>query len=451
MKDKDYYLILGVKPDATLSEIKQAYRKLVMKIHPDKNEGDKFFEEYFKLIQEAYETLSNQDKRTQYNRCYGYSEPSPEKDKEKEPQKSRSYDIKLTVSRKEIFLGEHFQLSFTINTVARRIVEPKFESLIILAEVTKSISSNSTTFTYTVVADKVGEIVIPETHIYISEKKFVSTESDIIVILLRDKDTQPVQPTKKIRPFKLALGGIFLILLLILFIKIQSSINTNRLAAKRQVSWSYFIDAKRFLREENYSKAIELFSKAIEIDSSNCDAYWERGYCKSNLNDYKGAIKDYSNAILICNDSVKYKLYTNRGINFKKVKDYQKALSDFNKAIQLAPAYKWAWFERGNLNYYELSIYSDALTDLSQAIKLDPLQPRFYHIRALTYYYIENYQASIDDMDKAIELAPNIAQYYFDRGDAKERLELTREACRDWVKAKEMGYNVPEYKLNNCK
>ena len=69
---KDYYYILGVKPDASRSEIQKAYRKLSLKFHPDKNDGDKFFEERFKEIQEAWECLRDEDKRRQYNSKKGF-------------------------------------------------------------------------------------------------------------------------------------------------------------------------------------------------------------------------------------------------------------------------------------------------------------------------------------------------------------------------------------------
>jgi curved DNA-binding protein CbpA len=67
---KDYYYILGVNKTATSDEIKKAYRKLSMKFHPDKNQGDSFFEERFKEIQEAYEVLADSIKRSAYNAHY---------------------------------------------------------------------------------------------------------------------------------------------------------------------------------------------------------------------------------------------------------------------------------------------------------------------------------------------------------------------------------------------
>ena len=67
---KDYYYILGVNSKASSDEIKKAYRKLSTKFHPDKNDGDDFFEERFKEIQEAYEILSNSERRPAYDRQY---------------------------------------------------------------------------------------------------------------------------------------------------------------------------------------------------------------------------------------------------------------------------------------------------------------------------------------------------------------------------------------------
>ncbi|NPV65814.1 MAG: J domain-containing protein [Anaerolineae bacterium] len=64
---KDYYSVLGVSRDATQKDIKRAYRKLARQYHPDVNPGDKKAEERFKEINEAYEVLSDEEKRRQYD------------------------------------------------------------------------------------------------------------------------------------------------------------------------------------------------------------------------------------------------------------------------------------------------------------------------------------------------------------------------------------------------
>lgn len=71
---RDYYEILGVSKTATAEELKKAYRKIAIQYHPDKNPGNKEAEEKFKEAAEAYEVLSNTEKRAQYDR-FGHNRP----------------------------------------------------------------------------------------------------------------------------------------------------------------------------------------------------------------------------------------------------------------------------------------------------------------------------------------------------------------------------------------
>ncbi|MET0461924.1 MAG: molecular chaperone DnaJ [Chitinophagaceae bacterium] len=68
MSKRDYYEVLGVSKSASADEIKKAYRKVAMQFHPDRNPGDKAAEEKFKEAAEAYEVLSDSDKKAQYDR-----------------------------------------------------------------------------------------------------------------------------------------------------------------------------------------------------------------------------------------------------------------------------------------------------------------------------------------------------------------------------------------------
>ena len=67
MEKRDYYEVLGVSKSADATEIKKAYRKLALKYHPDKNPGDKEAEEKFKEAAEAYDVLSNEEKKRRYD------------------------------------------------------------------------------------------------------------------------------------------------------------------------------------------------------------------------------------------------------------------------------------------------------------------------------------------------------------------------------------------------
>src|SRR6478736_8397708 len=74
---RDYYEVLGVPKNASEEEIKKAYRKMAMKHHPDRNQGDdKGAEAKFKEVKEAYEMLSSAEKRAAYDQ-YGHAGVDP--------------------------------------------------------------------------------------------------------------------------------------------------------------------------------------------------------------------------------------------------------------------------------------------------------------------------------------------------------------------------------------
>ena len=72
---KDYYQVLGVSRQADASELKKAYRRLAMKYHPDRNQGDADAERHFKEVSEAYEVLSDDQRRAAYDR-FGHADAS---------------------------------------------------------------------------------------------------------------------------------------------------------------------------------------------------------------------------------------------------------------------------------------------------------------------------------------------------------------------------------------
>lgn len=75
-KRKDYYKILGLEKDAGDTEIKKAYRRLAIQTHPDKNPDDPHAEARFKDVGEAYETLSDSEKRARYDSGEDLIDPS---------------------------------------------------------------------------------------------------------------------------------------------------------------------------------------------------------------------------------------------------------------------------------------------------------------------------------------------------------------------------------------
>lgn len=77
MSKRDYYEVLGIDQGATEQEIKKAYRRIAMKYHPDRNSDDPSAEEKFKEAAEAYEILSDAEKRAAYDR-FGHAGVDPQ-------------------------------------------------------------------------------------------------------------------------------------------------------------------------------------------------------------------------------------------------------------------------------------------------------------------------------------------------------------------------------------
>ena len=76
MAKRDYYEVLGAARDATEDDLKRAYRKLAMKFHPDRNQGDASAEAMFKEVNEAYDVLKDAEKRAAYDR-FGHAAFDP--------------------------------------------------------------------------------------------------------------------------------------------------------------------------------------------------------------------------------------------------------------------------------------------------------------------------------------------------------------------------------------
>lgn len=119
---KNYYSILGVTPDSSTSEVKSAYRKLARKFHPDINKAPDSIQK-FKDISEAYETLSNETKRKQYDMLNGfYKTPKSEAPQEKEPEEKKQtppQNEQKTTSPNEIYRKKFFKES--INSILDEI------------------------------------------------------------------------------------------------------------------------------------------------------------------------------------------------------------------------------------------------------------------------------------------------------------------------------------------
>ena len=125
---KDYYYILGLARNASQDEIKKAYRKLSVKFHPDKNDGDKFFEERFKDINEAYETLVDAAKRKIYDDRLNESNTTTQTSYSPPPKKKPARQKLYAILGAVILLGP--LIRFAVNKINENEKEKKYNGLL---------------------------------------------------------------------------------------------------------------------------------------------------------------------------------------------------------------------------------------------------------------------------------------------------------------------------------
>jgi DnaJ family protein A protein 2 len=116
-KGKDYYKILGVGRDTSDSDIKKAYRSMAMMFHPDKNPGDEAAAERFKDIQEAYEVLSDKDKKARYDNP-GLGAAFFQRAQQQQ-QSGNSVKFPISVTFEELFNGVNKRLSITRKRICK--------------------------------------------------------------------------------------------------------------------------------------------------------------------------------------------------------------------------------------------------------------------------------------------------------------------------------------------
>lgn len=156
------------------------------------------------------------------------------------------------------------------------------------------------------------------------------------------------------------------------------------------------------------NEKIELFTKVIELEPKNLDAYFYRGIAKNDLGDYSGAIVDYSKIIVLQPDA---DTYYNRGNSRYSLKDLVGAQEDYQNAYKLDPNFIDALYSLGCVKY-DLGDYEAAIKDFSLVINMAPREPKTYLLRASAYVALEKYPLALQDYSFAILADPSSDSYY---------------------------------------
>ena len=219
----------------------------------------------------------------------------------------------------------------------------------------------------------------------------------------------------------------------------KSEIKATR-AAKRALVSKFFTEALAE-HDKNPHRAIDLYTKVINIDNLNADAYNNRGVLYKQVGHMEEALKDYNKAIeLNSNDA---DVFNNRGVLYKQVGRIEEALKDYNKAIELNSNDAGIYNNRGSL-YAELGNQEKALEDYNKAIELNPTADGTYNDRADLWLKSQQYEKALNDILYAIRLKSSEAIYYITKGEIYLAMKNYSDAILQFNQALSLNKNYEE-------
>ena len=199
---------------------------------------------------------------------------------------------------------------------------------------------------------------------------------------------------------------------------------------------AYNLRGRAYTSLERYDRALEDFAEAEKIDPDDAETYFNRGYLHQQQGQYSDAINDYDTAI---SKNKNYgEAYYRRGQSKYVLGQMEESLTDFGEAIRLKSDFFDAYYERA-LTLTELGEYPSALTDFGEAIRLKSDFFDAYYERALALTELEEYPSALDDFDKAIEINPNELSVYSDRSETLFLLDRVDDARQDIEVALELA------------
>lgn len=210
-------------------------------------------------------------------------------------------------------------------------------------------------------------------------------------------------------------------------------------------------------QEQSYTKAIQAYDKAIELDPAMCPAFLQRANSQYALQHYREAIRDFDKVVEL--DPQNLAAYADRGLAKSQLGQYRAAILDFDEVIRKAkPNYGWleSTYEKRASAYFKLGNYAEAIDDLTKAIKLElgnqifmcsidqfrSLYPEYDSVSDEVLYRKLNklFWAEYDYSAFAASIAKNkgdwaiseLNELYEQRGDAYLRTGEFRKAVNDF-------------------
>ncbi len=207
-------------------------------------------------------------------------------------------------------------------------------------------------------------------------------------------------------------------------------------------SASYITQGLASFTAKDYDAANTAFSKAIDLDAKNAEAYYRRGLTYVAQSKPDLALADYNSAIGL--DPANTTYLVSRGDLYRAQKMGDLAVTDYTRVIGLSQNNYGAYFGRGT-TYGDSTNYDGAVADLSKAIEINGQSVGAYNNRGLAYQNQGKNDLAIQDFTKALSLDPKAVLPYANRGHLYYLLKRYDESLADYNKVIEIEPNAVRY------
>ncbi|WP_372371488.1 tetratricopeptide repeat protein [Candidatus Uabimicrobium sp. HlEnr_7] len=215
--------------------------------------------------------------------------------------------------------------------------------------------------------------------------------------------------------------------------------------AKAQANF-YFEQANTLFEQRKFSKAIEMYSKAVSLNPSDGLTYMNRGVCYRQQGDYDLALKDYLQAISL--NFQTSAIFNNVSALYNTQKKYDLALKYSNLAVSKDPTNFKAYNNRGSV-YYFLGKYDLALSDYDKVISLKPKQAHIYVNKGNIYNDKGEYDLAFVEYKKAVIIDPKYAKAHVGIGNLylrKSQYFLALQSYEEAEKSAPWEASIYEYR-----
>lgn len=454
---KNHYHTLGIDITATNQQIKEAYRKLSKKFHPDLNNQDKYFENMFKEILEAYETLSDDHKRKDYDQHFQEffnTKKDIQPDAHKQPQQSQDTKFILMIhpamellsavilanatdskppfplirqALTNIFDDEKAHAAMNILKV---LIESKPE-IDILAACLQVVDNftDKPQFKYSLINILIGtapkQLRLLEQiagGLQISDDEFKSLYANLVKESApKPKPIKPVEPQKS-EPIKpkadikikknikkywlyLVVSAIMAAIVLLTGNYYNSRVILNTIDEGPQIiqpAEAWFKQGKKDFESKEYSQAVVKLEKAVELNFRKAEVFYYLGGAYFYQNDYNSAIKNYL------------------------------------QAIELEPDYAEAYFSLG-VAYFSNGGYDSAIECYKKYLELKPSSAAGYHRLGEALYSKGDYVAAVKFYQEVIQIEPDNGDAYCSLGNAYHAKKDDDKAKISYQKSARLG------------